>query len=393
MSRSLLLFSLLALTACGSFSEEIEVPLGGQPTDMPALAPAADFWKITGHRLDDSTWEWIFSTSVRVLRDPVSGARIRLFALTHVAPLSYYRSMEDQLRPSDLVLFEGLIGDEEPGRNSELGWVMRYQASQRRFMGYSSQSEWESNLRNRRWINVDCSAKAASAGIDRAHIEVVTAEDKESVVAMERFNEQGGTSEEASRIRSVIGADTLSGALSGDAAPGTGGRKLQDPRNFAIFTWVKQRLAAGRERDFALLYGALHAQALEPYFVRDLGFRLESATWHEVYRYRIDVHTCDQAVLRGRLRMREGDDEGAIADLNRALHLDPTSVDAHFYLFQLYLKQERYEPALLEIEKVLAVRPDYLAAMSCRAFPLEALCGRPSHLRPADRAGAFGTEL
>jgi tetratricopeptide (TPR) repeat protein len=371
VSRSLLLFSLLALTACGPITQEVEVPLDGQPADIPPLAPAENYWKIRGHRQKDSTWEWVASTSVRVLRHPESGVRIRLFALTHIAPLAYFRSMESHLRSADLVLYEGVIGRAKDLRSeSELDWVGRSQDAERRFMTYSSQSEWVDRLQDRRWINVDCSIKAATAGMERDHIELVSEERKKKVLAMEHFNEHGGTPDEASRIRSEFGALILWAFLEEDEAPGTGTRKIQDRRNFAIFSWLRRRLASGQERDIALLYGAAHAQALEPYLVRDLGFRFESATWHDVNRFTIDARTSGEAALRGRLRMNEGDDEGAASDLNRALDLDPASANAHYQRFQLYEKQQRHEEALLEIDKVLALLPDDPVAMAARASTL-----------------------
>jgi tetratricopeptide (TPR) repeat protein len=370
--RSLLPFlGLLLLQACGTIDRSVEVPLEGPPENVPPLGPKENYLKVSGRRRENSTWEWTGKTSVRVLRHPESGVRVRLFALVHVAPLSYYRSMEAQLRPSDLVLCEGLIGDSgDIATDSSLEWVARSQASTGSLLGYTSQSEWESGIKDRRWINVDCSAKAVSEGLTRETVDLVSDSGKADVLRTEQLLSGGGSPEEFERMKSKRQAALLGWVLPGDTAAGTESRTVQDPRNAAIFKWVKKRISLGREKDIALLYGALHAQALEPYFIRDLGFRLESATWHEIQTFSLGVGTSFEGIVRGYLRLLEKDYEGAESDLRRALEFDPRDAYPHCLLYATYFDRERYEEALTSIERYLAVYPDEPGPRNNRALAL-----------------------
>ena len=368
MRRSwLLLLGFGLLQSCGALYESVEVPLEPVPADVPPEGPDSDYRRALGRRRDDGTWEWTVQLAVRTLRNPETGVRVRLFALSHVGPSSFYRGLEESLRASDLIVFEGLIGERgDFQKDSDLDWILRAQDSRKVFMGLTSQNDWERKIVDHRWLNVDVSGRAAAVGIAEGTSEIIP-RTKELILRTERANREGISPEERARLHSTISAEILSGYLPSGVGPETGASRIQGSRNAAIFGWMKRRLAEGRDKDISMLYGALHAQALEPRFVRDLGFRLETTTWHNLYTLTPGAEEPLAALTRGYLRYLEKDFAGAAEDLKRAIDLDKDYSLADFFLCHVYMALQKFEAALVSIDRYLAAQPKDLSARDSRA--------------------------
>lgn len=84
-------------------------------------------------------------------------------------------------------------------------------------------------------------------------------------------------------------------------------------------------------------------------------FRLAIADYTEIIRLRPN----DAAAYgqRARLRHRIGDDKGAQEDAGRALKLDPNEIWSLGLRGQANLSAGRYEPALRDFRRIIAVRP------------------------------------
>jgi len=98
----------------------------------------------------------------------------------------------------------------------------------------------------------------------------------------------------------------------------------------------------------ALKYGIF----AEPALVPEMPWKLDAVRRASRQRYADAI----DAATRGR------DLDGAIKLLHEALEFDPDYTDARFRLGRCYLRQDRFEEAIAEFEKVLAIDPSYASA-------------------------------
>ncbi|HOM72732.1 MAG TPA: tetratricopeptide repeat protein, partial [Armatimonadota bacterium] len=90
----------------------------------------------------------------------------------------------------------------------------------------------------------------------------------------------------------------------------------------------------------------------EPALVPEMPWKLDAVRRASRQRYADAI----DAATRGR------DLDGAIKLLHEALECDPDYTDARFRLGRCYLRQDRFEEAIAEFEKVLAIDPSYASA-------------------------------
>jgi tetratricopeptide (TPR) repeat protein len=88
----------------------------------------------------------------------------------------------------------------------------------------------------------------------------------------------------------------------------------------------------------------------------------------------------------GILRSANGDAAGAVQALSRAIDLNPSFANAHFFLGVMYALQAKYDLALAELEKVAAFSPENAKAVADDMAILRA--GRNPF--PPSRLGALG---
>ena len=79
----------------------------------------------------------------------------------------------------------------------------------------------------------------------------------------------------------------------------------------------------------------------------------------------------------------------AIASLERALALDRTHANAHFYLGRIYLEERRYDEAVASLERAVDHAPHMLAARASLAEARKASGTRPGGCGCAPRAGGL----
>ena len=64
-------------------------------------------------------------------------------------------------------------------------------------------------------------------------------------------------------------------------------------------------------------------------------------------------------VLRGKMRTRMGDFDGAISDFERAVNLDPVKESYYYYKFLALFNSKKFENALIEINKAIDLNPQF----------------------------------
>ena len=77
--------------------------------------------------------------------------------------------------------------------------------------------------------------------------------------------------------------------------------------------------------------------------------------------------TAVRSTFRGLLRSTDGDQEGALADFNEAIHLDPGNVDAHTARALILGKKGEIEAALRDLDAAVALHPCGSAQLIARA--------------------------
>jgi len=82
--------------------------------------------------------------------------------------------------------------------------------------------------------------------------------------------------------------------------------------------------------------------------------------------YPDDANTAEELLKRGGEAFDRGNCKEAIAVYTQALELDPNYAEAYNSRAYTYMRMQNYAPALLDLDKALSIRPDYLHALMNR---------------------------
>lgn len=86
----------------------------------------------------------------------------------------------------------------------------------------------------------------------------------------------------------------------------------------------------------------------------------------------------EQIILnRGSLKVKKEDYEGALADFNKLLAINPSNIGAYSNIGILYYKQEKYKEAITNFNQALEIDPDNIIALYNRG-----MCYYKQNLKP-----------
>ena len=102
---------------------------------------------------------------------------------------------------------------------------------------------------------------------------------------------------------------------------------------------------------------------------------------HEIFKEVAAIYLKD-----GIEKIKYKDWEGALIDLDKALNLDSTLLEAQFYIGMAKSKLDRTEEAMADFNKVLNINPNHVAALINMSYCL-------SYLKREDEALIFMTKV
>lgn len=196
------------------------------------------------------------------------------------------RAHGHSLRDAEVVLAEG-TGGQPPGKrlkDEELPpeglWVRRYLSVTARILGLEEQWRWEASVVDPRWVLADMETKELAAAMRENAITILPDEAKALVTRLETLVAGSPAPEELARARDEVQRMEMN-TFYRYRGPEGGEARVQQLREDVMWRIVRERLASGKHKRVALVFGAWHAYNLEPKLVSELGFRLEGTSWHD----------------------------------------------------------------------------------------------------------------
>jgi len=258
MTRALLLLGLVAACRATHAPEQ---------ADFAAIATRGDVL--------------VARSAVRTYADPARGGRVVVLAMCHFGAPSYYAGLEGVLRGADVVLHEGRRPSEPapdplPG---DLGWYERRRVIGT-LAGLERQEDWEQRIVDGRWRSADLTWAEIDARADQF---AFSDEQKRWVEELERCATLPVDHPDRQSAVSRCYRDLVAGI----ARPWRTGperwEELHREREMRMLAALRDAVREHPGGTVVLVVGAVHAWALEPRLCDDLGLRLETAAWHEIF--------------------------------------------------------------------------------------------------------------
>lgn len=205
-----------------------------------------------------------------------------LVGVIHIGELSYYKRLQDILDSMDVVLFEGVGGDDprqtEPGdaagagqddRTATIDVIMKLQLLMKDSLGLVFQKDALDYERSF-WVNADMSWSEVTAELDERGLELIPGEKMLSQLSKILFKMFDPSKVKLSRSRKMMLRKQLAPILANterllSRMKGLGGLQevVLDARNEVATKILGERLAESSGLRIAVFYGAAHMPGIE----------------------------------------------------------------------------------------------------------------------------------
>lgn len=237
-------------------------------------APLGKFIRVVSMWSDDRTLlTTALQTSVRCLRRPGTDSRIVVLAMHHYGDAEYFHALSPYCTDDSRVLCEGYDPDGAARGTlcDMLALVVRYQRGITARLNLVHQSTWKKTVMGSWWQPLDMPLRDVDRECASLPSAVVAAQRK--LVALVEGDVSAAVLYEH-LLANVATAHQATNPL----------EKLDKARENVIFDGLKRLIEQGSTDRIVLLYGAIHAAAVERRIVTELGYGVEWTLWNDVFR-------------------------------------------------------------------------------------------------------------
>ncbi len=179
-----------------------------------------------------------------------SGVRVVLFSVVHVGDKDYYRTIADQIRPADALVYEGIIRKIGLIDLTEQWFTPLGLVAQQSVLRFHSDNIIRGDLSAEEFDRIRKPFPMRAAPASKSHF----------------ANQLASAMVDPEELKNLEATCAIT------------------PRNSAAIKALQTRINRG-DQHIAMLYGAAHGDDLEKRLLRDLGFRRQSQRWLKVFDF------------------------------------------------------------------------------------------------------------